>query len=270
MPTASQRVLLNFFSSDLHFTPTPTQVECFERDLALVSPSLMGAALKEAAANDGLINKRFEDRRAAIFGIYYRKVAEHGQLFPVFHTFETAFRSLVAVELETLYKGRAAWWTPIRDALLAGNDAKSVPHIYGVPISKDAAHQIGQIIMAIEGPALSRSLLKDVEDGYAFAELCDLAHIQSLIIKHWKHFSKVFVKNVTVDDFRGKFTSVRKARNDIYHHKSLAKMSSVVTSAEELLSYIHCSLSFSYTKITESRVVKPGFALPVVDQGNVF
>jgi hypothetical protein len=102
MPTASHRVLLDFFQNHLPFTPTPGQIDQFERDLALVSPNLMRAALKEAHAGRAVQQGSFAQRRAAIFRIYYRKVAEHAQLFPIFHTFETAFRSTVAVELEAL------------------------------------------------------------------------------------------------------------------------------------------------------------------------
>jgi hypothetical protein len=135
MPTASQRVLLEFFERHLHFTPTAGQVDRFERDLTLVSPDLMRAALMEAAANRRLVGLSFDERRAAIFNIYYRKVAEHAQLFPIFHTFETAFRSTVAVGLEGHYN-RAAWWLPVQQALTLGRPAKSVAHIHGVSLAR--------------------------------------------------------------------------------------------------------------------------------------
>lgn len=37
------RFLTDFFAKSLPFTPTPGQVDIFERDLALVSPYIMGA-----------------------------------------------------------------------------------------------------------------------------------------------------------------------------------------------------------------------------------
>lgn len=272
MPTASQRILLDFFQHHLHFTPTPGQVDRFERDLHLVSPYLMGAALKEAAANRALIRRSFDDQRAAILSIYYRKVAEHAQLFPIFHTFETAFRSTVAVELETHY-GRAAWWMPVRLALQRGGRARSISNIYGVPIASDTAHLIGQIIFSIEGQRLNKPQLDTVVDGYAFSELCDLSHIGDLMAKHWSVFSHRYFQAgqpMTHNEFTAKFRTVREARNDIYHHKSVARMKNVVNSAEELLDRIGCSLCFSYHKVTAAKVTPPHFQVKPTTQNNLF
>jgi hypothetical protein len=272
MPTASQRVLLDFFQNHLPFTPTAGQVDQFERDLALVSPNLMRAALKEAHAGRAVQQGGFAERRAAIFRIYYRKVAEHAQLFPIFHTFETAFRSTVAVELETHY-GKVDWWTPILVALRRGDQARSVPHIRGIPISKNAAHRIGQIIYSIEGESLGKNVLAGVTDGYAFAELCDLAHIGELIAEHWSVFTPRYFNQprvMTLGDFTAKFRKVREARNDIYHHKSVARMSNVVASAEELLDKLGCSLDFAYEKVTAGNVTAPTFTIPRAGQFNLW
>lgn len=272
MPTASQRILLQFFGHHLQFTPTPGQVDRFERDLHLVSPDLMTAALKEAAVNRGLTGRSFDDQRSAILTVYYRKVAEHAQLFPVFHTFETAFRSTVAVELETHY-GRPAWWLPVRAALMRGDAARSVAHIHGVRISKDAAHLIGRIICSIEGEDFKKPDLAGVTDGYAFAELCTLSQIGDLITRHWSVFSARYFQTgrpMTLSEFIAKFRAVRVARNDIYHHKSVAQMKNIVTSAEELLDRIGCSLSFGYAKITGARVSPPRFQIKPGKQSNVF
>ena len=272
MPTASQRVLLDFFSNDLHFTPTPGQIDRFERDLHLVSPYLMSAALKEAAANRGLVGRRFDEQRATILGIYYRKVAEHAQLFPIFHSFETAFRSTVAVELETHY-GRPAWWMPVRTALMRGDAARSVTHIHGVRIASDAAHLIGRIIYAIEGERFQKPQLNAVVDGYAFAELCDLSHIGDLVTNHWSVFSPRYFqppRPVTLNEFHSKFRIVRDARNDIYHHKSVARMRNVVISAEQLLERLGYSLALGYAKITGARLSHPVFRITPVGQSNLF
>lgn len=272
MPTASQRVLLEFFQHHLPFTPTGAQVDQFERDLALVSPDLMGAALKEAHAGKAIQQGSFAERRAAIFRIYYRKVAEHGQLFPLFHTFETAFRSTVAVKLETHY-GKADWWKPIFQALRAGDDAKTVGWINGIAISKDKAHAIGQIIFHIEGEKLGRNVLGGVADGYAFAELCDLNHIGNLVYHHWGLFSPAYFQQprvMALSEFRLKFKRVREARNDIYHHKSVANMTGVVGAAEDLLERLHCSAEFAYEKITASRISAPPFAAPQGGQHNLW
>lgn len=272
MPTASHRILIDFFENDLPFTPTPGQVEQFERDLALVSPYLMKAALKEAAAGTAFQQGAFAEKRAAIFRIYYRKVAEHSQLFPIFHTFETAFRSIVAVKLETLY-GMADWWAPIVARLRAGGEARTIGTINNVNISRDAAHRIGHIIIAIEGENLGRGRLVGINDGYAFAELCDLTHICDLIVEHWSIFAPLYSgapRVVTRTEFSAKFRKVRDARNAVYHHKSVAQMAGVVSAAEELLERLHCSLQFSYQKISEASLTAPAFSVAQVGQHNLW
>ena len=272
MPTASQRILLDFFQKHLPFTPTPGQIDQFERDLALVSPNLMRAALKEAHAGRAVQQGSFAQRRAAIFRIYYRKVAEHAQLFPIFHTFETAFRSTVAVELEAHY-AKPDWWAPILTALRRGDNARSVAYLRGVKISKDTAHRIGQIIYAIEGDRLSRNVLAGVTDGYEFAELCDLTHIGELVVEHWSLFGPRYFSQgraITLSDFKAKFKRVREARNDIYHHKSVARMTNVVGAAEELLDRLGCSLDFAYRKITATNLTPPSFAIAAHRQFNLW
>jgi hypothetical protein len=269
MPTASQRVLLEFFQNDLPFTPTPGQVEQFERDLALVSPNLMRAALKEAKAGRALHDRNFAQRRAAIFGVYYRKVAEHAQLFPIFHTFETAFRSTVAVELETHY-GQADWWTPIKQAIRSGQNPRSVARIGAHGVSRDAAHLIGQIIRSIE--AKKPAALAGGIDGYEFVELCDLSHIGRLVNTHWGVFAPQFRTGtpLTSHDFEAKFHKVREARNGVYHHQSVAGMAGVVTAAEELLDRLGCSLDFAYSKIKGASPSAPAFNIPAGGQHNLW
>src|SRR4051812_38521994 len=106
MTDTSHEFLTKFFREHLPFTPTPGQVAHFEADLSLVSPFLMEAALIEV--KNGTLGNVLayspNQWRPAIFGVYNRKVAEHAQLFPIFHCFETAFRSKTAVTLEKHYQ----------------------------------------------------------------------------------------------------------------------------------------------------------------------
>jgi hypothetical protein len=106
MPDISYEFLTKFFTDYLPFSPTPSQIEDFQADLTLVSPHLLEASLIEVKAGTKgyLLIYRPNDWRPAIFTVYNRKVAEHAQLFPIFHSFENALRSTVAVVLEQHYK----------------------------------------------------------------------------------------------------------------------------------------------------------------------
>jgi hypothetical protein len=125
LPDVSFEFLTKFFSEHLPFTPTAGQVADFKSDLALVSPFLMEASLIEVKSGTlgNILVYRPNEWRAAIFKVYYRKVAEHAQLFPVFHSFETAFRSTVALQLEQHYSHKR-WWRAVYEAMRKGQAPK--------------------------------------------------------------------------------------------------------------------------------------------------
>jgi hypothetical protein len=130
MTAATQPYLIDFFTNHLPFTPTPSQIALFESDLSIVSPYTMRDALKEVARGTTFKYRPLEDWRVGIFEIYNRKVAENAKLYPVFHTFETAFRSTVAVRIEEYY-GVPDWWSP---AVLAHRSGSQSMTINGVSL----------------------------------------------------------------------------------------------------------------------------------------
>lgn len=234
----------------------------------------MEASLKEVKAGTvgNQIRLRPQDWRSEIFSVYNRKVAEHAQLFPIFHTFETAFRSTVSVQLEDHYQ-HSRWWRGIYEQLRKGQSAKTINQISGIRLAPDAAHLIGQIIYAIDGDRFQNNLVGNFANGYEFVECCDLHHIRQLIEKHWNIFSIKFDRGaikLTLNDFHQKFDRVREARNDVYHHKSVARLTNVVATAEEILDYLNCSATFVYKKITESTVTPLAFSIPVESRHNTW
>jgi hypothetical protein len=255
MADTSYEFLIKFFENYLPFTPTPGQVDDFKRDLSLVSPYLMEASLVEV--KNGALGKalsRGQDWRPAIFQIYNRKVAEHAQLFPVFHSFETAFRSTLAVALEDYYQ-LPKWWDIIYQRLRSGAEARTITIINGKKIATDASHSIGEIIYAIDGDRFQRNLVSSFSNGFQFLECCELSHVARLIEDHWFLFAPKFVRRknkLSLEHFKTKFKLVREARNDVYHHKSVARMTDVVTHAEDLLDYLGFSLKFVYDKVSDA------------------
>jgi hypothetical protein len=265
MPDTSYEFLTDFFCNHLPFTPTPNQVAEFQVDLSLVSPYLMEAALVEVkrGRQGQLILNRATSWRPAIFKVYNRKVAEHAQLFCIFHSFETAYRSTVAVILEKHYQHKR-WWRKIYDEMQIGNRASSVRLIGGTRITRDAAHAIGEIIQAIDGA--QPGTIGAMTNGYQFLESCDLSHIPKLIDKHWFLFAPMFTKGgvlLSKADFHAKFKRIRNARNDVYHHKSVARTSGIVAVTEELLDYLNFSLAFVFDKIMDATPARPTFAVPI-------
>jgi len=258
MPDTSYEFLSDFFEHFLPFTPTAKQVDTFRADLSLVSPSLMKASLIEVrkGAQGKKVQYGCTEWRPAIFQVYNRKVAEHARLYPVFHSFETAFRSTVAVGLETHYDHKR-WWRKIYEELRKGHPANTVRQIGAVPVTSHAAQAIGQIINAIDGESFQRGLVGNFNNGFEFVERCDLNDIYKLIDTHW-HLFRPKLKSkgrlLSNTDFKAKFHNVREARNNVYHHKSVSEMRKVVEDAEELLDCLNFSLSFVCRKMSEARV----------------
>lgn len=231
MPDISYEFLTKFFQEHLPFTPTASQVEDFQRDLRLVSPYLMEASLIEVRAGTQgyLLVYQPKEWRAAIFGVYNRKVAQHAQLFPIFHSFETAMRSTVAVALERHYS-HARWWRAIYEQVRQAKNPKDVKVIGCQPITRHVAFRIGQIIRDLDHD----DIIEPLQNGYEFLHCCHLHHIRQLIEEHWSVFS-LELAPMTSADFVSKFERIRRARNDVYHHKSISGMADVVNAAEDIL-----------------------------------
>ncbi|UPK35485.1 hypothetical protein IVB18_47360 [Bradyrhizobium sp. 186] len=266
MADSSYEFLIHFFENYLPFTPTPGQVDDFKKDLSLVSPYLMEASLVEV--KNGALGKTLsqgKDWRPAIFQVYNRKVAEHAQLFPVFHSFETAFRSTVAVALEEYYQ-IPQWWDIIYKRLRAAGDARTITQINGKKIATDASHSIGEIIFAIDGQRFQRCLVSGFSNGFQFLECCELSHVARLIEDHWFLFAPKFTRKknkLSLVHFKAKFKVVREARNDVYHRKSVARMTGVVSHAEDLLDYLGFSLNFVCSKVADSVPQELRFAIKI-------
>jgi hypothetical protein len=206
-----------------------------------------------------------KDWRPAIFQVYNRKVAEHAQLFPIFHSFETAFRSIVAATLEDHYAEKI-WWGPIDRQIRAKKRAGAIRKIGQRKITSDTANAIAQLIFAIDGPELKRNSVGGLANGFQFLECCDLAHVARLIEEHWTIFAPMFVRNknrLSLSHFKTKFRIVREARNDVYHHKSVARMTGVVTNAEDLLDYLGFSLRFVFDKVMDTAPQEPRFVIAI-------
>lgn len=222
--------------------------------------------MREAAAGRALLNKSFNERRAAIFAIYNRKVAEQGQLFPIFHTFETAFRSQIAVALEAHYD-RIDWWAPVYARMMDGDaDAVGITFIGRQQVGRNTVGELTKLVRSIEGERLNRNVLPNIENGYKLLDHLEMSWIGRLVTDHWSVFEPSFRSlphKMTRGDFGSKFAKIRDARNDIYHHKPTARTKAVVSAAEELLDRIGICLRFHFDRISEAQLSSPPFAVEI-------
>ena len=225
----------------------------------------MEAALVEVkrGRQGEIIAHKADSWRPAIFKVYNRKVAEHAQLFCIFHSFETAFRSTVAVLLEKHYQHKR-WWRKIHDEIKKENKPSIVKKIGTTHITRDAANAIAQIIQSIDTE--QPGTVGKLTNGYQFLECCSLKHVSKIIDKHWFLFSPMFVRGamqLSRSDFHAKFKRIRAARNDVYHHKSVANTTGAVAAAEEMLDYLNYSLCFVFDKIVDAKPAAPSFVVKI-------
>jgi hypothetical protein len=269
MLDACHRHLTDFFANYLPFTPTSRDIELFETDLRLVSPFIMKAALKEVASGTALRYRPISEWRKAIFKVYNRKVSEHAQLFPVFHSFETAFRSTVAVELEAFYQ-QSDWWMPVKKEMILSESSREEIQIHGRHIPRETVSLIKKLIGDIEYK--DKIDVSTIADGYELLQLCSLNHIRELVIDHWSLFAARFIRRqqMSQKDFSAKFYRIMNARNDIYHRKSVAHLSNVVSTAEELLDSLNFSLRFATLEFATSTPKALQFKNPVLKLHNTW
>lgn len=259
MAAASYRVLSAFFATHLDFTPTQADIASFERDLAVVSPTLMKDSLIELSQGRSARPAGAGQWRDAIYAIYNRKVAEHAQLFPVFHCFETAFRSKVAVTLEEHYR-TPQWWGATARALASGGDWKAVTQI-GVraPVAMERRRAV--MLMVDEMTRTNIDVITPA-DGYELLELSTLNQVRRLLESHWSLFRDMFAKAgqpIPPSVFLGKFDLMRRARNDVYHHTSFAGSTTVYRTAEDLLGSLGFPLPRIHKAIEDASCAPPPY-----------
>jgi len=260
MSAASHRVLSGLFQKNLNFTPTAADITRFERDLAVVSPSLMRDALIELSQGKSQRPAGAGQWRDAIYAIYNRKVAEHAQLFPVFHCFETAFRSRVAVTLEDHYQ-IPQWWAPAAKALSSGATANAVTRIGVVdPLQGERRRAIHLMVSEMTQWKLD---VMSFADGYELLERSTLNQVKRLLSSHWPLFRNFFVnpagQPLMQSVVEEKFDRVHAARNSVYHHLSFAGMTDVYLTAEELLDYIGFKLAPVHRAIEGASCTEPPY-----------
>lgn len=246
----------------LPIAPDPAVVDRLRADLTVVSSGLLSGAIQELAATAKKKLPEVPDEpdiRQAIFRVYNRKVAEHAQMFPMFHTLETAFRAKLAAELETHY-GIQVWWEPtLKELMSSAGNAKAVRQIGVAAITQDTAYRIGKIVRAM----LDKNAgITGFKTGVELLEACDFAHLMHLVEDHWSLFAGKFqykgspVSKQTVIDL---LERVRVARNAVYHHQSFEGAPAVYEAADFLLRGLGVDLGKVHGAIAGARCKPPPY-----------
>lgn len=241
----------------LPFTPAKAEVDRFAADLLVVSHPLMKAAVREFIAGRSPKLQPGAAWREEVLRIYNRKVAENAQMFPLFHSFECAFRATTAAILESHYKIQR-WWAPVLT--------------FATSSAGPTAMRIGVVDADLTTVLRIKSMLQDVitrtaefaslKTGYDVLDHADISHVQQMIKVHWNQMSPMFVRNgqqLSIADFDAKFSRVRIARNIVYHHRSLANKPLVYETTSDLLAYLGFDMSKVHRRIRNAQPLAPPY-----------
>lgn len=241
--------------------PDQAVIDRWRADLTVVSSGLLSGAIQEFA---GAVLVRPEkanvpDIREEIYRIYNRKVAEHAQMFPMFHTLETAFRANLASELETHY-GIQAWWEPVLKAMMSSaRDLKAIRRIGVIDVKPDIPYRMSKIVQVMLDKKIGVPAFKT---GVDFVEACDFAHLIHLVEDHWSlfagkfHFKGRAVPRQTAVAF---LERIRLARNAVYHHQSFEGAPGVYDAADVLLQCLGVRLAKIHPAIAGAHCKPPPY-----------
>lgn len=252
-----------FFGNKLGATLPPLRIAAFERDLLTANLALMDAALQQVAATARTVGASPRDARAAVWAEYDRRVADIQRLFPVFFTFESAWRTLSAAVLRQRYGGDDGWWHPVRAAMAAGSGVSRVGYLGGVPARNEVVRRVENILRNQPTADLHR-----MATSYDLLEVCTLGDVSWMIDRHWSAVASTFSATAlpapTSAIFADLFRRVREARNDAYHHRPVSDGQKVIAAAERLLDLVDVHLGARVA--TTSSAALGAFAFAVLRQ----
>ena len=259
MDAAAQKA---FFRTRLGATLPPLQVTAFEADLVRANLEFMDPALQQVAAVTMAAGSPPRDARRAVWTEYHRRVTEVDRLFPVFFTFESAWRALTAEVLKARYGGTDAWWHPVRAAVQRSAASTRLGFLGGVPARNDVIRRV-ENLLGNQLPAARAALAT----SYDLIGAGTLGDVGWFIDNHWSAVTSVFSAPAggtpTSAQFAALFRRVREARNDAYHHRPVPNPQKVVDAAERLLDLIDVHLETRVAAIATSASAPFAFAVPV-------
>lgn len=272
MRSLTEKRLKIIFDKGLKFTPTSGQINAFAGDLRRLNAQYWYEALLSLVKSkriNGKIHHAGTLRQMA-HRVYARKMAEASELGVLLGTFESAYRSTIAVSMEDHY-GTQRWWRPVEEAMRQGLPLQSVVSINGRPVSRDFVETVSRLLLDIDGDRnrlLTGRKLLSCKTGYHLLGHSNLYHLQVLIEYQWTpvfnrpYFGRPGRPGLTKGKFHEKFERVRKARNELFHHRPVAGKADVIRVAEELLDYIDVSARYHVQAVTVEISAPMAFGIP--------
>lgn len=272
MRSLTEKRLKIIFDRGLKLTPTSRQIDAFAGDLRRLNAHFWYEALLSLVKSKRISKKieRVDTLRQMAHRVYARKMAEASQLGVLLGTFESAYRSTIAVSMENHY-GTGEWWRPVEEAMRQGLPLQSVVSINGRPVTPAFVKALSRILLEIDGDrkgVLTGRKLSSCRTGYHLLGYSMLSHLRILIEEQWTpvfngpYFGRPGRPNLTKGKFRDKFERILKARNDVFHHRPVSGKADVIRVAEELLDYIDVSARH-HTQAVMAEISAPmAFGLP--------
>jgi hypothetical protein len=267
---STTRILNELLANDLKANPSQNQIDAIEKFLPGANLQLLRHSLKElrAVAQRPAPN----DLCGLLHRVYHRKLAEQAALHPVFHVFESAFRTWLSLWMESHY-GLTKWWdTVLQDvqaSLAPGALTRTQPLlvINGRSTTSETARVLRNLIRNVEGDGLNQNALIKCSDGHDVFSLAKMSDIEEMIFHHWPDLKsglpKTLPDGAPLDHsvFKDMFRRVRLARNLAYHHKEISDRKVIFDLAERLLDLIDVHLGDALESVANSVVKNHPFSI---------
>jgi hypothetical protein len=189
--------------------------------------------------------------QSTLFSIYNKLIREHQIMFLLFNIFENALRSKAAILITEYFstKGTDDWY------------------IDKTKIDKDLKKPVETALIKLtnDGIPFSKIDTFSIFDSFTFGQL------EHIYINYWFILKDVFkattfngynLNTLTQLQFETKIERIRKARNDIAHHKPInytgsSKRKTLIGEVELLLCYMNFNLKDALNNIDSSHDIIP-------------
>lgn len=229
--------------------PDP-EVNALSKFIPVANDDILQKSLKELT---GTVKRGVPaDFVSRLHRVYNRKISELSRFYPALHVFETSYRSFICYAMTDIY-GTDDWWREFYAHVLSldtRNRTDRPTQIKGKEISANVAEAVFDFANGLKNDAEALKII-DKSSTMQVMQFCYLRHLEQFIMSDWLAFKDLFVPGriLTSTNFKEMFTSVRNARNSVFHHREIANRPRLISHLLGLLDAIGVHLPSAYEDV---------------------
>lgn len=225
-------------------------VQALSRFIPIANDDILQKSLKELT---GAVKRGVPaDFVSRLHRVYNRKVSELSRFYPALHVFETSYRSFICYAMADIY-GTDDWWRDFHSHVLSldtRHRTERPTQINARDISANVGEAVFDFVNGLKND-IEASKIIDGASTMQMMQFCYLRHLEQFITSDWLAFKDKFIpgKILTSTNFKEMFTSVRNARNSVFHHREIANRPRLISHLLALLDAIGVHLPSAYEDV---------------------